>query len=150
MENNKYYIFWVCVCSLSYAACNAHAPHCHLWPVWLYHIFPHSLINGTFFVKTLLQIKNTFWFSTNFVWNFSHFKKNWARHYHKCTYLFMQSTCYSCQILMKLQFSWQSFKKFSNIKLHENPFSGSRDVPSGQTDRLDEANNCFLQLCEQL
>jgi hypothetical protein len=20
-------------------ACNTHAPYCHLWPVWLYHIF---------------------------------------------------------------------------------------------------------------
>jgi len=32
---NKYYIFWVCVCSLSYA----HEPYCHLWPVRLYNIF---------------------------------------------------------------------------------------------------------------
>ena len=23
--------------------------HCHLWPVWLYHIFPHYLINDTIF-----------------------------------------------------------------------------------------------------
>ena len=23
--------------------------HCQLWPVWLYHIFPHYLINGTIF-----------------------------------------------------------------------------------------------------
>jgi hypothetical protein len=23
--------------------------HCHLWPVWLYHIFQHYLINGTIF-----------------------------------------------------------------------------------------------------
>ena len=28
----KYYILWVCVCSLSYAGCNAHAPYCHLLP----------------------------------------------------------------------------------------------------------------------
>jgi hypothetical protein len=33
-KSNKYYIFWVCVCSLSYPACNAHGPNCHLWPVW--------------------------------------------------------------------------------------------------------------------
>jgi hypothetical protein len=29
----------------------------HLWPVWLYHIFPHYLINGTIFGKKLF--KNT-------------------------------------------------------------------------------------------
>ena len=34
VENNKHYLFWVCVCvsSLSYPACkSAYA----LWPVWL-------------------------------------------------------------------------------------------------------------------
>ena len=30
----------VCVCSLRYPACNAHAPHCHLWPAPLYNILP--------------------------------------------------------------------------------------------------------------
>ena len=37
----------VCICSLRNLACNADAPYCHLWPVRLYHIFPHYLINGT-------------------------------------------------------------------------------------------------------
>jgi len=32
---NKYYIFWVCTCSLRYPACKAHALYCHLWPVRL-------------------------------------------------------------------------------------------------------------------
>ena len=32
-KSNKYGIFWVCVCSLRYPACNAHGPYCHLWPV---------------------------------------------------------------------------------------------------------------------
>ena len=30
----------------SYPTCNAHAPYCYLWLVWLYHIFPHYLIRG--------------------------------------------------------------------------------------------------------
>ena len=34
---------------------------------------------------------------------------------------------------MKLGFSRQIFEKYSNIKYHENPSSGSR-VPCGQTD----------------
>ena len=42
-KSNKYYIFWVRVCSLMYPACNTHAPYCYLWPVWRYHIFPHFL-----------------------------------------------------------------------------------------------------------
>jgi hypothetical protein len=36
--------------------------YCHLWPVWLYHISPLYLINGTIFGKTL-NIKYVFWFS---------------------------------------------------------------------------------------
>ena len=35
----------------------------------------------------------------------------------------------------KLEFSPQSFEKYSNIKLYENPSGGSRVVPCGQTDR---------------
>jgi len=26
-KSNKYYIFWVCICSLRYPACKAHAPY---------------------------------------------------------------------------------------------------------------------------
>ena len=47
MENNKYYIFRVCVCSVRYPECNAHAPYCHLWPAQLYNFFPHYLKNCT-------------------------------------------------------------------------------------------------------
>jgi hypothetical protein len=53
----------VCVCSLRYPACNAHAPHCHLWHVRLYNILPHYLKNGTVFGKKLLNIKCVIWFS---------------------------------------------------------------------------------------
>ena len=44
-KRNKYYIFWVCVCSLMYPAYNARAPYYHLWPAPLYNIFPRYLIN---------------------------------------------------------------------------------------------------------
>ena len=54
-----------CICSIIYAACNAHAPYCHLWPIRLYNIFPHYLTNGMIFErkKKLLIIKCVFWFS---------------------------------------------------------------------------------------
>jgi len=35
---------------------------------------------------------------------------------------------------MKLAFSRHIFEKYSNIKFHENPPSGSLVVPYGQTD----------------
>ena len=46
----------------------------------------------------------------------------------------MYSTRFSCQILMKLEFSQQIFEKHSKIKSHENPSSGSRVVLCGRTD----------------
>ena len=36
---------------------------------------------------------------------------------------------------MKLKFSWQTFKKSSNIKCYQNPSSESRVVACGQADR---------------
>jgi hypothetical protein len=34
---------------------------------------------------------------------------------------------------MKLRVSLGDFKKYSNIKLHENPLNGRQAVPCGQT-----------------
>jgi hypothetical protein len=53
----QYYIFWMCVCSLWYTACNAQAVYYYLWPVRSYHIFPRYLINGTILEKKSV-IKN--------------------------------------------------------------------------------------------
>jgi hypothetical protein len=59
---------------------------------------------------------------------------------------------YSCQILMNLEVYRQIFEKFSNIKFHGNPPSGSRVVPcrrrDRRTDRYDGANSPFSQFCE--
>ena len=51
-----------CICSLSYPACNAHAPYWHLWPAPLYIIFPYYLINGTIIEKKVTKDKCVFWF----------------------------------------------------------------------------------------
>ena len=41
---------------------------------------------------------------------------------------------YSSRIVIKLKFSLQFSEKYSNIKFSENPSSGCRVVPCGQTD----------------
>jgi len=90
----------VCVCSLSYPACNAHAPFCHLWPAPLYPIFSTSShqrhdfpggggegkIGGVEAWRARVK-----WHKmcvlispTSSVWNISHSKKNWARYDQKC------------------------------------------------------------------
>jgi hypothetical protein len=63
----------------------------------------------------------------------------------------MQSTCYSCQILMALEFFQCIFgEKNLNVKLYENLSSGRRVVPcgmtDGRTDGHDEANSRFFPI----
>jgi len=70
-KSNTYYTFSVCVCSLSYPACNMREPYCHLWPVQLYNIFPHHLINCTIFgEKKVIEHKTCVVFFTTSVWKF--------------------------------------------------------------------------------
>ena len=49
---------------------------------------------------------------------------------------------------MKLEFSRQIVEKYSGVKFNENPSSGKRVDPFGQTDRHDEANSRVSQFCE--
>ena len=67
-------------------------------------------------------------FSTNIAWSIFHCKKNLARYYYKCTYVFIESTRYSYQILMKLEFSLHAFEKSSDNKFNQNPSNRSRAV----------------------
>ena len=93
----------------SYAACRSHLfcaiLYCHLWPVCLYYIFSHCLINSTilenrqYWTKMFVLV-----LSTTFIWNISHYEKNPARYYYTCTQTFMWSTRYSCQTWWNLSF----------------------------------------------
>ena len=44
---------------------------------------------------------------------------------------YCESTRYSCQIIIKLEFSQQIFEKYSSTKFHKNSSSRSKDVPCG-------------------
>jgi len=122
--------------------------YCHVWPLRLYSIFPHYYINGKIFGEKVCNRKMcVLIFSTTFVWNISHSKKNSTIYDHKCTLFFMQGTRCSRHILMKLEFSRQIFEKYSNIQFHEN-------LPSriffhmDRQNSLDEANSRFTQFCQ--
>jgi hypothetical protein len=140
-KQNKYYIDWVCVCSLSYPACNVHAPYFYLWrPAPLYNIFPnynylkkrHDFRKTNVFEHKICVLIS----SANFIWNISHSKKNWARYEQKRISAFMWCTL----TLFLSDFNETSIfcidfrKKYSNIKFHENPSSGSGVVACGRTD----------------
>jgi len=45
----------VCICGLRYPACNARAPNCHLWSVWLYNTFLYDIICHDFLKKLLVM-----------------------------------------------------------------------------------------------
>jgi hypothetical protein len=92
--------------------------------------------------KKRLDIKCVFWFSVLFFYNISHSKKNWAR-YDKNVCV---SSCKVPVIFVGLEwnliFLGRFYKKYSKIKFHENPYSGSR-VPAergtdGRTDGQTE------------
>ena len=83
------------------------------------------------------------------MWNTFHSKKKWARYDQKCMSVLTRSTRYSCSILKKLEFSRRIFAKYWNIKFNENPFSGSRVVLPGRTDRHDKANIRCSRFCER-
>jgi hypothetical protein len=61
-RRNKNYTTWVYVCSLTYPACKAHAPYCHMCPAPFCNVLPHCLIHGSVW-KRLLNTKCVFWFS---------------------------------------------------------------------------------------
>ena len=116
----KYCIFWMCVCSLSYPACNVHAPYCHLWPALLYNIFPRYHKWHDFRKKIyILNIKCVLWFSLQLLTEtfsfYEEFSKIWPQMY---IYLYVKYP------LFFSDFNWNSisstdFEKYSNNKFHE-------------------------------
>jgi hypothetical protein len=74
-------------CCLRYPACNA--SYCHLRPAPLYNIFSTLFHWQQDFRKTVTENKMCdLIFSSTFVWNIFHSKKNWARCDTKCTSVF--------------------------------------------------------------
>jgi hypothetical protein len=71
-KSNKYHIFWVCVSSFRYQACNCHGP---------YYIVICSLSDSVVFLSqkgTSYWTQNVFWFYLKFCLKLFHTKKNWA------------------------------------------------------------------------
>ena len=98
--------------------------------------------------KKLLNTKCVFWFSLQLLSEAVLILRRTERDMiinlfkSQCT----APTRYSCQILIKLDFTSTNFqRKYPNIKFHENLSGGSRAVPCGRAGRHDEANSHFSQ-----
>jgi hypothetical protein len=89
-ENNTHYELSAYVCNLSYPARNAHAPYCHLWPVRLYRIFSHYIINGTILGGggdgKVIEHKTVTELSVVTIW--------WGKFSQKHNYKYMAKLCY--------------------------------------------------------
>jgi len=108
--------------------------YCHVWPIRLYHIFPHYLINGVISWKKLLNIKCVFWFSLQILSETFLSLRRVQRHIVTNLQIFMQSTCFYGQIAKKIDFSRQIFEKMFNMKFHEYLSTGRRVIPCGRTE----------------
>ena len=140
----------VCACSVRYPACNAHALYCRLWPVWLYHIFPHYLINGRIFEKKrkVLNIKCAFCFSLQVLSEIFLILRVIQRDMIKNVVVFMWSSPYTCQIfndswtcstdvrkIFKCKISWKSSKQQPSFSMWTN---GQMDIPDKANSHLSQ------------
>jgi hypothetical protein len=126
----------VCVCSLSYPACKAHAP-CYI-------VF--CGLSGCTMFSTLSHKERDFP-KTTLVSSISHSKKYLSKYYHKWTEVFIKSTRYSCQIAIKIEFPRKCFVQYTNTTFTKNPCSGSRVVERGLTDGQTTMTTLTVTFC---
>ena len=100
--------------------------------------------------KNIFAYKMCFDFLYKLLWNIYRSKNISARHIHKCS---CKVSIIILNMLIRFEFTKKYLKKnYSNIKFHENPFSGSRVVPcgwrEGHTDgRSQQPLFAVLQTC---
>jgi len=141
-KSNEYYTFRVCVCGLSYPTWKAHAPYYFVTcgqsgSTIFFHIIEHKmcvLMTSTILVRHIIILRSIQW---DVIINV---------HWSSCKVI-----VHSCQILMILEFSSQSFEKILKYKIS---WIGRRlfhadGQTNAQTDICDEANNPFSLFCER-
>ena len=111
-------------CSLNYPACNTRALCCHLWLLSALYFSTLSHKRQDFQKKVTEHKMFVLIFSTISIRNISHSKKNSTRYCQKCDSDFHETWIFSTH-----------FRNNSNVTCYQNPSSGRRVVPCGQTDR---------------
>jgi hypothetical protein len=139
-KGNKYYIFWVCVCSVGQPACSARAPYCNLCPALFHSIFPY-LSHKRYGLKKIERKAVCFDFLCNFCLKHFSFQGELSEIWSK-TYigllvkypLFLSNFNETC---IFSAFFWKIVKYYISWKSS----SGNRVVACGPTDTYDEANS---------
>jgi hypothetical protein len=118
--------------------CACSVLHCFLSPPWIYHVFHYSINGRILGVGELWNLKYVFWFSLQFLSKIFLSRRRFER---DIVINVNRSSCKVCDILVRLywnfKFSGYIFDKSSNIKFNENPFSGSRVVPTWAERQMD-------------
>ena len=147
-KSNKYCTFLVCICSLRYLACSAHAP---------YYIVILSGCTIIFFTlskklhdfRGIKLLNITIYFDFRYKLYIELRIENWARCGKKCILVcFMSSTRYSSRISMKLEFHRQIFRKIHKCKISWKSVQWEPSC-SMRTDGRDETNSRFSKFCER-
>jgi hypothetical protein len=99
-------------------------------------VFSHIISLTVSFRKKVTELKmRVLISSTTIVGNISHSKKNWARYDKNIHWSSCKVPVILARFQWNLNFLRQNFEKKNSItKFHENPSTGSRVVPCGQTD----------------
>jgi len=130
--------------------------YCHLWPVRLYHVFTHYLIDVTILGNNVMEHKICILdFSINLSERFLILRRIQRS---SIINIQMFSCKVSCQILIKLEFSRKIFEKILKYQISWKSFqreprwsTWNDGRTEGQTDRRHGAANCrFSQFCESI
>ena len=101
--------------------CASSVLYCHPWSIWLYHIFPHYVINGTIFERNLFNTKCVFWYSLQLLSEIFIIPRRILRNIITNVHTSSCKVPVFCQILKKLKFNWHIFEELPNFEFHYNP-----------------------------
>jgi uncharacterized membrane protein len=144
VDNNGYCTTCVCVCSLRYPACNAHAPYSHLCSSQLYYIFPHLSHKGQDFRENVFEHKMCVLISLQSLSEIFLVINRTGRdiiinaHRSSSKVLIIR-----VRFLIKLELSRHIFQKYSNVRDHLNSSSGSRVAFRNFANVPKNISSCF-------
>ena len=161
------FTYYECVFSSTHTTCAILSPvACLALPyiyIYIYIYISQYLIKGKTFEKKVIEHKMcVVIFSTIFVWNISHSKKNWVRYDVKCVFRYkvpvILSTFNGTWIFLtnfwnifKYQIAWESiqWEPTCSLKMTNGWMDGWMDGwKERQTDKHDKAKSCLSQFCE--